>query len=216
MPRSLPCSPRKMFPPPITTTTSTPNSRTSRICRAISLTDPASMPVPVSPPSASPLSLSRIRRYFGPALLFMNGGFLHAAHSRVKLLPSHPRRPNERLEGELRERSRQSGLTPQMQVDHSWRKLPPNEKGDRPARGWQAAARVEPRQDILSEGRLHQGRRHQLLRPRRARSAATFEGPPAHAQALPQRRRGHVFLRKTLPDLSPELVQDRSYLERRQ
>src|SRR5262245_7877654 len=53
-------SPRKMLPPPMTTATSTPSAWTSLISPAIRCTTPASMPKPVSPISASPLSLRRI------------------------------------------------------------------------------------------------------------------------------------------------------------
>src|ERR1035437_1005431 len=65
MPCSLPDTPRKIFPPPTTTTTCTPSSRTSRICSAMWRTAWGQMPTPFSPPSASPLSLSRIRENFG-------------------------------------------------------------------------------------------------------------------------------------------------------
>src|SRR6266850_3580969 len=65
MPRSLPCRPRKILPPPTTTTTWTPSSRTSRICCAISCTASGRIPIPPSPPSASPLSLSSTRLYLG-------------------------------------------------------------------------------------------------------------------------------------------------------
>ena len=65
MPRSLPLKPRKIFPPPTTTTTCTPSSRTSRICSAMCCTASGQMPTPFSPPSASPLSLSRMRENFG-------------------------------------------------------------------------------------------------------------------------------------------------------
>ena len=65
MPRSLPVNPRKILPPPTTMTTSTPSWRTSPIWRAISWMASGQMPTPDSPPNASPLSLSKMRRYFG-------------------------------------------------------------------------------------------------------------------------------------------------------
>src|ERR1039457_3275114 len=65
MPRSLPVTPRKMFPPPTTTTICTPNSRTSRICSAMRCTASGQMPTPVSPPSASPLNLTSTRENLG-------------------------------------------------------------------------------------------------------------------------------------------------------
>ena len=54
----------------------------------------------------------------------------------------------------------------------------------------------EPRQGPLSRGRLHQARRHRVLRARRAGDPAAPRGPPADAQALPQRRRRQVLLRE--------------------
>src|SRR5437868_9767401 len=74
MPRSLPDSPRKMLPPPTTMTISTPSWRTSPTCRAMSWIDFGQMPTPDSPPSASPLSLSRMREYFGLPGLVIDGG----------------------------------------------------------------------------------------------------------------------------------------------
>ena len=50
-------------------------------------------------------------------------------------------------------------------------------------------ARHQPRQGPLSRGRLHEARRHRVLRAHRARAAAAPPRPPADAQALPQRRR---------------------------
>src|SRR5216110_304613 len=61
-----------MLPPPTTITTSTPSSRTSPIWRAISWIDSGQMPTPDSPPSASPLSLSRMREYLGLGGLVIN------------------------------------------------------------------------------------------------------------------------------------------------
>src|SRR5580658_7733642 len=61
-----------MFPPPATTTTCTPKSRTSLICRAISWTASGQMPTPWSPPRASPLSFSRIRRYLAFKTFFIS------------------------------------------------------------------------------------------------------------------------------------------------
>ena len=58
---------------------------------------------------------------------------------------------------------------------------------------------LEPRQGPVSQGRLHQGRRHRLLPADRARGPAAPRGPAADAQALPERRRGPVLLREELP-----------------
>src|SRR5437762_664383 len=71
---SLPLRPRKILPPPTTMTTWTPRSRTSPIWRAMSWIASGQMPTPASPPSASPLSLSRMRRYFGLCCLVMKAG----------------------------------------------------------------------------------------------------------------------------------------------
>src|SRR5512140_1030178 len=71
MPRSLPLRPRKMLPPPTTSTTCTPSCFTSPICCAIPCTACGEMPIPCSPPSASPLSLSRTRPYLGCFWLFI-------------------------------------------------------------------------------------------------------------------------------------------------
>src|ERR1051325_2750774 len=71
MPRSLPDRPRKMLPPPTTTTACTPNSRTSRICSAMPRTASGQIPTPLSPPRASPLSLRRMREYLGRGLFFI-------------------------------------------------------------------------------------------------------------------------------------------------
>src|ERR1035438_5727926 len=65
MPRSLPLNPRKIFPPPTTTTTCTPRPRTSRICSAMARTACGEMFSPVWPPRASPLSFNSIRLYLG-------------------------------------------------------------------------------------------------------------------------------------------------------
>ena len=54
----------------------------------------------------------------------------------------------------------------------------------------------EPRQGPVSEGRLHEARRHRVLRARRAGDPAAPRGPAADAQALPQRRRRQVLLRE--------------------
>src|SRR5690606_18475685 len=63
MPASAPAIPRQMLPPPTTTATSTPASRTSTISPAMYWVKAPSMPEPVSPAKASPESLSRRRRY---------------------------------------------------------------------------------------------------------------------------------------------------------
>src|SRR5690242_19974864 len=55
--------PRKMFPPPMTTATSTPSRTTSAISSAMRPIVSGSMPYPWPPASASPDSLSRMRRY---------------------------------------------------------------------------------------------------------------------------------------------------------
>src|SRR5213083_950563 len=72
MPRSLPVRPRKILPPPTTMTTSTPSWRTSPIWQAMSWIASGQIPTPDSPPSASPLSLSRMRRYFGGVAWVIN------------------------------------------------------------------------------------------------------------------------------------------------
>src|SRR5690349_220462 len=54
-------TPRKMFPPPMTTPISTPSSMTSRISCATCSRILGAMPYFASPISASPLSLSRMR-----------------------------------------------------------------------------------------------------------------------------------------------------------
>src|ERR1051325_2879968 len=82
MPRSLAGSPRKMLPPPMTTTTCTPRSRTSWIWQAMSWTESGQIPTPLPPPRASPLSLSSMRRYLA---LFMNGSVLHGPQEAAKL-----------------------------------------------------------------------------------------------------------------------------------
>src|SRR5262245_1954320 len=61
MPRALPASPRKMFPPPRTMPICTPSACTSRTSSARSASTCSSMPWPASPASSSPESLSRIR-----------------------------------------------------------------------------------------------------------------------------------------------------------
>src|SRR5882672_2339380 len=91
MPRSLPGSPRKMLPPPMTITTSTPRSRTSWTCRAMSCTASGQMPMPCPPPRASPESLSRMRRY--RAVFFMSEVVLHAAPHSVKPSCGEERKP---------------------------------------------------------------------------------------------------------------------------
>src|SRR6266436_767691 len=90
MPRSLPERPRKIFPPPTTTTTWTPNSRTSRICSAMSCTASGSMPTPLCPPRASPLSLSKTRRYLGCLDSFMvPSEFSRLSHRALAHLKPH-------------------------------------------------------------------------------------------------------------------------------
>ena len=59
-------------------------------------------------------------------------------------------------------------------------------------------ARHQPRQGPLSRGRLHEARRHRVPRAHRARAAAAPPRPPAHAEALPQRRRRRALLREEL------------------
>src|SRR5262245_8741266 len=83
MPFSLPCKPRKMLPPPMTTTTSTPRSRTSRICRARSWTASGLIPTPEALPKASPLSLRRIRRYLGFCAFVMGREVVTTAMANV-------------------------------------------------------------------------------------------------------------------------------------
>ena len=54
----------------------------------------------------------------------------------------------------------------------------------------QVAVALEPRQGLLSRGRLHQGPGHRVLHARGAGAAAAPARPAADAQALPERRRG--------------------------
>src|SRR5690606_16689555 len=58
-------TPRKMFPPPMTTPTSTPSVRASAMSAAIRSTTETSMPKCCLPIRASPDALSRTRRYSG-------------------------------------------------------------------------------------------------------------------------------------------------------
>src|ERR1017187_6886373 len=57
--------PRKILPPPTTTPTCTPSRATAAISLARSRTRSASRPKDCGPASASPLSLRRMRSYFG-------------------------------------------------------------------------------------------------------------------------------------------------------
>src|SRR4030042_6006240 len=68
MPFSTPTRPRHRLPAPMTMATCTSISRTSFTRLAISVARSALMPNPSGPPSASPLSLSMIRLYFGCAI----------------------------------------------------------------------------------------------------------------------------------------------------
>src|SRR3972149_1588977 len=69
MPRSIPSRPRQMLPAPMTMATCTPRSFTCSTLAATSSARWGSMPKPRSPESASPPSLSRMRRYLGSANL---------------------------------------------------------------------------------------------------------------------------------------------------
>src|SRR5215470_7579017 len=61
------------------------------------------------------------------------------------------------------------------------------------------AVALEPRQGLLSRGRLHQGSPDRVLHARGAGRAAAPARPPADAQALPQRRHLHLLLREAVP-----------------
>src|SRR5215467_6435375 len=69
MPLAEACTPRKMFPPPITMATSTSRSRTVWISWASRSRTAGSIPYPCSPASASPESFSRTRLNLGFASL---------------------------------------------------------------------------------------------------------------------------------------------------
>src|SRR3989338_6573313 len=69
MPCSMPERPRHRLPPPITTATSTPSSLTAFTLEATTSACSGLMPRPSGPASASPPSLSNMRRYFAVGML---------------------------------------------------------------------------------------------------------------------------------------------------
>src|SRR5215207_7122925 len=84
------CEPRTMFPPPITRPTLTPMSATSLISSQNRFTRSKSKTSPLSPASASPDSLRRIREY---ATAVAVTGALLLAHLEPREAPHRQRRP---------------------------------------------------------------------------------------------------------------------------
>ena len=69
-----------------------------------------------------------------------------------------------------------------------------------------ATGRSRPGQGPLSRHGLHEARRDRVPRPHRPGPAAAPRRAAAHAQALPERRRGGAFLEKQCPKHRPDWV----------
>ena len=77
-------------------------------------------------------------------------------------------------------------------------------------------ARHQPRQGPLSRGRLHEARRHRLLRRTSRRCCCRTCAPAADAQALPQRRRRRALLREERAQAPAGLGRDRDRADEQQ
>src|SRR5438045_7763773 len=90
MPCSATVAPRMMFPPPMTTATCTPRSRTLRISSARYFVYSGEMPNSRSPRSASPDSFSTTRPYLAFVPTAIAGGLGGFAIGLAQLEPLEP------------------------------------------------------------------------------------------------------------------------------